>query len=185
LICLARAKLSFILLPEITRSFYHPAVCSPADLLRLNGTAVIPVGSVNTTLAANFSTFPLNATIMLDFGHDSALESIITAMGLLESSYNGNVTLDEIDEDRLWQSALISPMGGKLFVERLSCASNAATNGTFVRMLLNEAVLPLYQLAECNHSWGADQGMCELSSFIDSQKYALSGAGFGNCANSE
>ncbi len=50
---------------------------------------------------------------MLDFGTTTALESIITAMGLLKAEYNGNVTLDQIDENRAWQSALISPMGGR------------------------------------------------------------------------
>lgn len=94
------------------------------DVTRLNGTTVAAVGSVNTTLDASPATFPLNSSIYLDFGHDSTLESIITAMQLLKADYNGNVTLDQIDEQRAWQSALISPMGGRLFLstsERVKC----------------------------------------------------------------
>ncbi|KLO20760.1 phosphoglycerate mutase-like protein [Schizopora paradoxa] len=151
-------------------------------IARLNGSSVTPVGSVNTTLDADPSTFPLNASIMLDFGHDTALESIITAMGLLKANYNGNVTLDQIDENRAWQSALISPMGGKLFVERLSCAANGSKNSTFVRMLLNSAIMPLHTLPDCEHSWGADKGLCGLSEFIASQSFALHGADFANCS---
>ena len=104
-------------------------------------------------------------------------------MGLLKANYNGNVTLDQIDEDRAWQSALIAPMGGRLFVERLSCPSWGS--GPFVRLLLNEAVLPLYTLDACQHSYGANKGVCDLKSFIKSQKFALSGADFANCAKSE
>lgn len=79
---------------------------------RLNHSAVIPVGSVNTTLDASSTTFPLNASVYLDFTHDTSLESSITAMGLLKADYNGNVTVGEIDPNRSWQSALIAPMGG-------------------------------------------------------------------------
>lgn len=139
---------------------------------------------------------------MLDFGHDTALESIITAMGLFNTSFNGNVTLDEIDNSRPWQSASISPMGGKapphprdirqtngptgkLFVERQTCASGGRTNGTFVRMLLNEAVVPLNTLPACKKSWGASKGLCRLSSFLDSQSFALGGADFASCAKSK
>lgn len=79
----------------------------------MNGTTPIPVGSINTTLSSSKSTFPLNSTVYLDFTHDSSLESAITAMGLLKADYNGNVTIDQIDEGRNWQSGLIAPMGGK------------------------------------------------------------------------
>ncbi|WVQ85972.1 hypothetical protein IAT38_008140 [Cryptococcus sp. DSM 104549] len=150
---------------------------------RLNHTYPAQVGSINSTLATSAETFPLDYPIYLDFTHDTALESAITAMQLLKADYNGNVTLDTIDENRAWQSAKMAPMGGRLVVEKLSCASGGSTNGTFVRMLLNDAVLPLYTLEECNHSWGADQGLCELSKFISSQAYALEGADFANCAN--
>jgi hypothetical protein len=34
-------------------------------------------------------------------------------MGLLKADYNGNVTLDQIDPNRAWQSAHIAPMGGE------------------------------------------------------------------------
>ena len=54
-----------------------------------------------------------------------------------------------------------------------------------MRLLLNSAAMPLYTLPECEHSWGADQGLCELSAFVNSQSFALSGANFSNCFNSE
>ncbi|ORX34928.1 histidine phosphatase superfamily [Kockovaella imperatae] len=153
-------------------------------IARLNDSAVIPVGSVNTTLDSNPATFPLNSSVYLDFTHDTSLESSLTAMGLFKADYNGNVTLDQIDPNRAWQSALISPMGGRLFVERLQCQSTGnQSTYPFVRMLLNSAVVPLYTLTECNHSWGANQGLCELPLFLESQTFALNGANFSNCYN--
>ena len=95
-------------------------------IARLNDSAVVPVGSINTTLDSDPTNFPLNSSVYLDFTHDSSLESVITSMNLLKADYNGNVTLDQIDPNRSWQSALISPMGGRLLVERLTC--NATSN---------------------------------------------------------
>ena len=99
-------------------------------IARLNNSGVVPVGSVNTTLDTDPETFPLNSSVYLDFTHDSSLESSITAMNLLKADYNGNVTLDGIDPNRAWQSAVISPMGGRLIVERLQCdaGSNVSSN---------------------------------------------------------
>jgi hypothetical protein len=65
---------------------------------------------------------------MLDFGHDSGLESIITAMQLLPAKYDGSVTVNDIDTNRAWQSALIAPMGGRLEVERLQCTGGKVSD---------------------------------------------------------
>lgn len=65
----------------------------------------------------------------------------------------------------------------------MSCP--AWTDKPLVRLVLNDAIVPLYTLPECQHSYGADRGICDLPSFIESQKFALSGADFANCAKSE
>ncbi|WVQ73040.1 hypothetical protein IAR50_002603 [Cryptococcus sp. DSM 104548] len=71
-------------------------------IARLNNTYPIQVASINSTLSSSPSTFPLEAPIYLDFGHDTTLESIITAMGLLKPAeeYSGNTTLEAIDDGR-------------------------------------------------------------------------------------
>ncbi|ODN81545.1 hypothetical protein L202_01964 [Cryptococcus amylolentus CBS 6039] len=155
-------------------------------IARLNNTYPTQVASINSTLSSSPSTFPLESPIYLDFGHDTTLESIITAMGLLrpEEAYSGNITLEEIDEGRRWKSSVMAPMGARLVVERMSCSGSSA-GGTYVKMILNDATLPLKDLDACATSWGADQGLCGLEAFIESQAYALAGAGFSNCSNSE
>ncbi|WVQ73041.1 hypothetical protein IAR50_002604 [Cryptococcus sp. DSM 104548] len=65
----------------------------------------------------------------------------------------------------------------------MSCTSTSAGDGSYVRMILNDATLPLKDLDPCTSSWGADQGLCGLEAFIESQAYALAGAGFSNCSN--
>jgi hypothetical protein len=120
-------------------------------------------------------------SIYLDFGHDTSLESVITAMQLLPARYDGHVSVKDIDPNRAWQSALIAPMGGRLHVERLKCGGS----GAYVRMVLNNAVVPLKPLLECASDAYAWAGLCKLDAFLASQTYALNGADFGNCAKSE
>ena len=77
------------------------------------------------------------------------LESSITAMNLLQASYDGNVTLDQIDPNRAWQSALISPMGGRLVVERMTCESSPTVRPTLGTLTRRCAVDSLGQLDVC------------------------------------
>lgn len=152
-------------------------------IARLNDSQVVAVGSVNRTQDAE--PFAVSQ-IYLDFTHDTSLESAITAMRLLPAAYDGHVSVDDIDANRAWQSALISPMGGRLQVERLTCAGASIDDGHYIRLVLNNAVVPLEPLAECQRDTrAAALGLCKVSNFIASQSYALSGGDFENCGKSE
>lgn len=150
-------------------------------IARLNDSTPVHVGSINRTMDSEpFAVSP----VYLDFTHDTSLESAITAMRLLPASYNGHVSVDDIDPNRAWQSALISPMGGRLHVERLTCDGASIDDGTYIRLVLNNAVVPLEPLKECEPK-AAKLGLCKLSSFIASQSFALSGGDFDNCSKSK
>ncbi|KAJ3002669.1 hypothetical protein HKX48_002204 [Thoreauomyces humboldtii] len=54
------------------------------------------------------------------------------------------------------------------------------TGGTYVRLVLNEAVLPLDGLAGCEGE-GSEAGMCRLDGFVEAQRFAAEGGDWRNC----
>lgn len=65
-------------------------------------------------------------------------------------------------------SSTITPFSARLVTERLECAAaSGRPKGTYVRLLLNDALEPL---AFC----GSGNGLCELSAFVKSQAYSQS-----------
>ncbi|KAJ9477843.1 Constitutive acid phosphatase [Pseudozyma hubeiensis] len=148
-------------------------------LARLTDKPVKDHTTTNATLDANSQTFPLGLPVYLDFTHDTQLASAVAVMGLLK---------DELDprrfprKNRLWNSAHIVPMGGRMEVERLTCKRSL---DKYVRVILNDAVLPLSGLKECSvHAQGtkhAAAGMCKLDDFVTSQSFAQAGGNWNNC----
>ncbi|SPC64119.1 related to 3-phytase A precursor [Ustilago sp. UG-2017b] len=101
--------------------------------------------STNTTLDADKTTFPLGLPVYLDFTHNAQLASAVAVMGLPKDGRKLDLTKYP-SKDRLWNTAHIVPMGGRMVVERLTCRGKPQK---YVRILLNDAVLPVSGLKEC------------------------------------
>ncbi|KIK66706.1 hypothetical protein GYMLUDRAFT_238943 [Collybiopsis luxurians FD-317 M1] len=138
-------------------------------IARLTSTPVNDSTQTNSTLDASPLTFPLNRTIYADFSHDNQLAAIFSAMGLFRQAK----ALDPSSPDpkRTWIASQLVPFSGRMIVERLHCqVSFGSGNETYVRILVNNAVQPL---EFC--SGVTAEGLCELSKFVESQSYAISG----------
>ncbi|KAJ3175865.1 hypothetical protein HDU87_005693 [Geranomyces variabilis] len=160
-------------------------------IARLTDSPVVDHTSTNTTMDADPATFPLGRSVYLDFAHDTQLNSAIAVIGLLKDK-EGVITGSARNEDRKWKIPNIAEMGGRLWVERVSCKSQPAApnkcspgeklDGMFVRLVLNEAVLPL-DIAQCttNAARAKDAGLCKLADFVESQSFARTGRIWANC----
>lgn len=150
-------------------------------LARLTESPVKDHTSTNSTLDADKGTFPLGLPVYLDFTHDTQVASAIAVMGLLRDGRK--LAPDSYpDKNRLWNAAHIVPMGARMVVERLTCKNKPHK---YVRVLLNDAVLPLSGLKECNvQAQGrkhAAAGLCKLDDFVASQSFAQAGGDWENC----
>lgn len=135
-------------------------------IARLTTTAVKDATTTNKTLDASPSTFPLGRAFYADFSHDDAMIAIFAALGLRRPAKD----LDPEKEDtaRTYIASQMTPFSARLVVERLACgAASGRAQGTYVRVMLNDALEPL---AFC----GAGNGLCELGAFVKSQAYAQS-----------
>ncbi len=107
--------------------------------------------------------------VYLDFTHDTQLASAVAVMGLLQDKL---VPTDYPQKDRLWNAAHIVPMGARMVVERLTCKNKP---DKYVRVVLNDAVLPLSCLKNAAFSSGKEACVCwsSASSMISSRVRAL------------
>lgn len=152
---------------------------------------------INTTLTSTPDVFPLDQVMYLDMSHDSILVSVLTALGL--DFLKEELPSTKILAPRQFVLSRLTPFGARIFVEILNCGDvesdeaiiipELAENGekskrkasetSFVRMKLNNRVLPLGSLKKCPVD---KEGLCPLGDFIGSLKYALSQVDFDrNC----
>lgn len=76
-----------------------------------------------------------------DSAHDTDITPIVAALGILLPAED--LPLDHIPFGNPYVATDIVPMGGHLTIERLSCNATAMSDkGTYVRLVLNEAVVP-------------------------------------------
>ncbi|TYZ62997.1 hypothetical protein PybrP1_009803 [[Pythium] brassicae (nom. inval.)] len=73
--------------------------------------------------------------IYVAFSHDTQLMAFMTAYGLNKDAAMAG---EAVDRDRRLRSSRMVPMGARLVTERLNCG----TQGSFVRALVNDAVVP-------------------------------------------
>ncbi|ANB12507.1 acid phosphatase PHO3 [Sugiyamaella lignohabitans] len=125
----------------------------------LNST--VPAGAVfaNATLTAMNQGPDQAGTMFWNFAHDGNITPVLAALGLLVPP--SDLPTDRIVHDTVYSMSDIVPMGAHLVLERMTCtAPTGASNSTnstgsfnstdsssdnedvFVRVLLNEAVLP-------------------------------------------
>jgi hypothetical protein len=137
-------------------------------LARLTGQPVRDHTQTNRTLDASPETFPLDRTLYADFSHDNAMVAIYSALGLFRQHLLPGRKLDPAKPSRLrtWFLSSMVPFGGRMVVERLQCTATLPLPfGTFVRILVNDALQPL-------EFCGGVAGLCELHAFVASQWYA-------------
>jgi len=77
--------------------------------------------------------------LTLSFAHDSDLFYIISALGI----YDGDLPVKYQDFNHLWQVSNIAPMAARLVIERLTCEQEDDESEDYVRLILNDAVIPI------------------------------------------
>lgn len=158
--------------------------------------------SVNTTFDNNGKTFPLGQSVYADFSHDDIIISVLAALSV--SYFKKNPTLDEYppSADNHFTLSHLTPFGANLITEQIGCSSSnpepvensrvqytpnqygySAKNAThkFIRMRLNNGIIPLNTISggKCGNSTsGRVDGMCDLSSFLESQADAYKRANY-------
>ncbi|OJJ50272.1 hypothetical protein ASPZODRAFT_128896 [Penicilliopsis zonata CBS 506.65] len=99
-------------------------------------------------------------SIYLNFAHDTNITPIIAALGIVTPTED--LPLDTIAFGNPWAIGNIMPMGGHLTIERLSCNATAVTDeGSYVRLVINEAVVPYHS---CQSGPGYS---CPLANFTE------------------
>ncbi|PYH47385.1 histidine phosphatase family protein [Aspergillus saccharolyticus JOP 1030-1] len=84
-------------------------------------------------------------SLFFNFAHDSNISPIIAALDIANPPQDLPTDRVAFDLQQHWRITDIIPMGGRLTIERLNCSAGSALGaaGIYVRLVLNEAVVPL------------------------------------------
>ena len=132
--------------------------------------------STNRTLDGSADTFPLDARLYADFSHDNDMSGIYAALGL----YNATAPLPKDAKAGPRKTAGYSaswsvPFAARMYVEKLACSGDGEEEEEFVRVLVNDRVIPL-------QNCGADElGRCALSRYVESLSFARGGGHWDQC----
>ncbi|KAI8996454.1 phosphoglycerate mutase-like protein [Trametes punicea] len=156
------------------------------------------VRSALDILSAN-DTKTFNQTLYISFTHREEPPLVLTALGLFNNSapypdldVNSTMPTDSINYQRAWRTSDILPFLGHVGIERMQCvnaslestttsgdhgAQDLLNNGTFVRVLVNGAPIPI---PPCQGGPGVS---CALGNFADyiAGRVALYGDFIGAC----
>lgn len=139
-------------------------------IARLTGTAVKDSTQTNHTITSDLALFPLNRTIYADFTHDNAMMAVYSALGLFDDRMDRSFAAPVMDptksHKRSWYTSKLTPFAGRMVVERLQCHREREQSRTRVRILVNDAVVPL------SFCGARKDGTCDLEAFVESQVYA-------------
>ncbi|KAG0636336.1 histidine phosphatase superfamily [Tuber brumale] len=102
--------------------------------------------------------------LYFSFVHDGDIVPMLAAFGIFEDTQD--LPIDEMMEDRKWKTSQITPMGGRIIFERLSCApkNKSAEKEIFVRFNVNDGIVPLEGCAD-----GPGKS-CPLNGFLEHVK---------------
>lgn len=145
-------------------------------LARLQGQAWDPrlQTSENYTFDAHPRTFPVDRKFYADFTHDSVIANVLAALDL--PAFAQELPVHHPDPQRMYRTSQLVPFGARLIVEKLQCRASSrfpavtasnVTEGRFIRMKLNDALLPLGSLSACAAEKRED-GVCSMSGFLKS-----------------
>ncbi|KAK4696243.1 hypothetical protein P7C71_g1642, partial [Lecanoromycetidae sp. Uapishka_2] len=142
-------------------------------IARLTGKPVVDHTSVNQTLDADPTTFPLGRTLYADFGHDNDMTAAFAALGLYNSTpllpKTHSMTVEQMNG---YSAAWTVPFAARAVFEKMQCEGAVEEA---VRVLVNGRVLPLQTCG------GDTLGRCPLSRFVDSLSFAQGGGHWDRC----
>lgn len=113
--------------------------------------------SENATFNTDPTLFPVDRALYADFTHDSVLTSVLATLGLRELGKPPRVE----DEQRAFRTSHVVPFSARLVLEKFVCG--AEEDHALLRLKLNDAIVPLAQLAPCLPR--AD-GLCSQKDFL-------------------
>ncbi|UZJ55504.1 hypothetical protein CBS101457_004824 [Exobasidium rhododendri] len=134
----------------------------------------------NSTLNQNPKTFPVDRRFYADFTHDSTIAGVLAALNLPDFAVP--LPVHAPDPKRKYITSNLVPFAARLIFEEISCNNKSSvTETSFVRMLLNEAVIDLHQLKGCS---ARDDGMCNRREFITAMEGRNKWSEWSNCTAS-
>ncbi|EFX06705.1 histidine phosphatase [Grosmannia clavigera kw1407] len=154
--------------------------------------------SINASLTNNEHDFPLGRPFYADFSHDDIIVSVLTAMSLDYFRDPPSLSQWPPNPNRAFVLSHLTPFGAHLVTEVYGCADADPTAVTahqtlyklsdtgynasaaphkFVRMRLNEGILPL-NTVRGGACYGRTDGLCALDSFLESQANATAMANY-------
>jgi len=139
-----------------------------------------PVASKNMTIDNNETYFPLNQPVYADFTRDSVITNILTAFGFTQFAkpLKGN----KLDSSRTFRSNKVVPFASRIVFEILDCHKGEG-KGEYVRVKVNDAVLPLGHDQGCKES---KDGLCQLNDFVQHLESCVDTYDFdGACCNNK
>ncbi|KAF2629511.1 phosphoglycerate mutase-like protein [Macroventuria anomochaeta] len=101
---------------------------------------------------------PAAGPLFFSFVHDGDIAPMITALDVINDEEH--LPTSHIQHDRKWRKSQVSPMGGRIIFELLSCrASNEGAEGKYVRVNINDGITAL---SDCQNGPG---NSCPLDAF--------------------
>ncbi|UZJ55137.1 hypothetical protein CBS101457_004457 [Exobasidium rhododendri] len=122
-----------------------------------------PVTSQNTTLDSSTASFPIDQSLYFDFSHDATIVSVLSALNFTQ--FASKLDPERMDTNRKVMTSHIIPFAARLVFEALSCNEDGVEQ-SYVRTILNDALLPLGQDQGCSYRPSND-GLCLLTEFVD------------------
>ncbi|KEI38226.1 uncharacterized protein L969DRAFT_51010 [Mixia osmundae IAM 14324] len=119
--------------------------------------------SSNQTLNGSPITFPVNNTLYMDATHEVIVADVLTALNFTVLS-EAPPTAAGSTSNATFVASRVLPMGTHIVFQVANCSNESTTGkeGTFVRAILNDAVIP-WGLTGCPKQ---KDGFCELSVLI-------------------
>jgi acid phosphatase len=109
---------------------------------------------------------PEAGPFFFSFVHDGDIAPMITALDIITD--REHLPLDRIPETRKWRKSQVTPMGGRIIFELLSCAATSQPHGSsvqqFVRININDGIT---ELPDCHSGPGRSCPLAEYAARVD------------------
>lgn len=93
--------------------------------------------------------------------HDGDISPFLAALDILSDPIEANLPTTHVSTDRLWKTSSVLPMGARITLERLNCAGSADEDEIYIRININDRIVPL---PSCRSGPG---NSCALPNFVD------------------
>lgn len=142
-----------------------PGSIGPAKVLFLpflkSLLSLLETGPGQVGVGANGTKFEI-PNLLMAFTNDNQLAQMTAAMGIFD--FEEPLPEDHIPTHHLYNVAHFITMRGTVAFEVMDCNVNNATNGPYIRILLNDAVYPI---ASCQNGPGRSCSLSDYLSLID------------------